>query len=183
MRATLLIGLVLVSLFGLAAVTGAAKPSTVTLSALNDSGETGIAELTDMGAGKTKVTLTMKGQPAGVTQPVHIHEGTCSKLTATPKFPLTSLVNGTSETTVDVALAELTAKPYAINVHKSAQEASVYVACGNITAQAPAATTPSSAPRTGAGGMATDYSRTWLALAATVAVVALGALAFVRRRA
>lgn len=175
--------LLLVALFAFAGAVSAASPVTVTLSALNSSGETGTAELVDMGGGKTKVVLTMKGQPAGVAQPVHIHEGTCANLTATPKYPLTSLANGKSETVVNVALADLTAKPYAINVHKSAQEASVYVACGNITAQAAPATTPSSPPRTGAGGMASTFSPLWIVLGMVAAIVAVGGAVAVRRRA
>ncbi len=55
------------------------------------------------------------------------------------------MVNGVSETTVPTSLAELRSKPYAINVHKSAQEVQVYVACGNITP-------PGLPPRTGDGG-------------------------------
>lgn len=176
-------GLLLATMFALVGVVGAAAPLTVTLTALNNSGETGTAELTDMGGGKTKVVLTMKGQPAGVAQPVHIHEGTCANLTATPKYPLTTLANGKSETTVNVALADLTAKPYAINVHKSAQEASIYVACGNITAQAAPGATPSSPPKTGAGGMSSGISPLWIVLAAAVGAVALGGFAVARRRA
>lgn len=183
-RLTLLItGLLLVTLFALAAVASAAATVTITLSAQNNSGETGTAELTDMGGGKTKVVVTTKGQPAGVTQPAHIHEGTCTNLTATPKYPLTSLTNGKSETVVNVALADLLAKPYAVNVHKSAQEASVYVACGNITAQAAPGTTPSSPPKTGAGGMSNSLSPLWIVLGTVAAIVAVGGAVAVRRRA
>lgn len=181
---TLLItGLLLVTLLAVASAAGAAAPVTVTLSALNSSGQTGTAELTDMGNGKTKVVIMTKGQAAGVSQPVHIHEGTCSNLTATPKYPLTALSNGMSETTVNAALADLTAKPYAINVHKSSQEASVYVACGNIPAQAAPATTPASPPRTGAGGMANTVSPFWIVLGVVAGIVALGGAYVVRRRA
>lgn len=181
---TLLVtGLLLVTLFALAGAASAAAPVTVTLSAQNNSGETGTAELTDMGGGKTKVVIMLKGQPAGVAQPAHIHEGTCSSLNPTPKYPLTAVSNGKSESTVNVALADLMAKPFAINVHKSAQEVSVYVACGNITAQAAPGTTPSSPPKTGAGGMAATFSPLWVVLGMAAAIVAVGGAVVARRRA
>ncbi len=128
-----------VMLFALAAPAGAQDSLTVSLAAQNNSGESGTAQLTDMGGGKTRVVLALTGAPNGVAQPVHIHEGTCATLNPTPKYPLTNLANGKSETVVDVSLSELLSKPYAINAHKSAQEVSVYVTCGNIVHNAAAA--------------------------------------------
>ena len=102
----------------------------VTLSEQNASGESGTATLIEVD-GKVKVTLKL-GAPVGVTQPAHIHVGACPDVGAV-KYPLTSPVDGMSETTLDITLAELkSGLPLGINVHKSAQEASVYVSCGDL---------------------------------------------------
>lgn len=177
------LGLLVLAFLALFSVAGAATSVTVQLSAQNNSGETGTAELTDMGGGQTKVVITLTGAPSGVAQPAHIHEGTCANLNPTPKYPLTSVQGGKSETTVNVSLTDLMAKPFAINVHKSAQEIPVYVACGNIPTQAAGGTTPSSPPATGAGGMAGQPFLPWIAGLGLLAIVVLGGAYAVRRRA
>ena len=111
----------------------AAGPVTVKLAPQNNSGESGTATLTEEG-GKTKVAVSVTGQPAGVAQPMHIHKGTCDKLDPKPTYGLPSLINGKSQATVDVSLADLQKGGYAINGHKSAQEVSTYVYCGAIPA-------------------------------------------------
>ena len=111
----------------------AAGPVTVKLEPQNNSGESGTATLTEEG-GKTKVAVSVTGQPAGVAQPMHIHKGTCDKLDPKPTYGLPSLINGKSEATVDVSLADLQKGGYAINGHKSAQAVSTYVYCGAIPA-------------------------------------------------
>jgi hypothetical protein len=104
---------------------------TVNLSTQNNSGQSGTATITEEG-GKVKVALTVSGGVAGVAQPAHIHVGACPDVGAV-KYPLTSVSNGTSETMLDVTIAQLRSElPLGINVHKSAQEASVYVACGDL---------------------------------------------------
>ncbi len=117
------------------AVTGAANALTVELKPQSNSGESGSATLTDAGNGKTKVAVTVTGAPAGVAQPMHIHKGTCAQLDPKPAYGLPSLTNGKSEATIDVPLKTLQSAKYAINGHKSAQEVSVYVYCGEIPAQ------------------------------------------------
>lgn len=99
-----------------------------------DSGESGTATIKEV-EGKTMVVLDLTGAPKGVTQPAHIHEGSCPGVGAI-KYPLTSVVDGKSETTLDVGLDQLLSEvPLAINVHKSVAEAKVYVSCGDITSQ------------------------------------------------
>jgi hypothetical protein len=163
----------------LAGSAGAAvDPVTIQLKTQNNSGQSGTATLTDMGNNTTKVVVDLANSPAG-PQPLHIHEGTCTNLTAQPKYPLTSLMNGKSETTVQVALSDLLASPFAVNAHKSTTEAAVYVACGEIVAAAPTAT-----PRTGGGGMASNSSPlAWGAMAALLTITVAGATYALRRRA
>lgn len=105
---------------------------TVTLNEQNDSSEMGTAMLKEMN-GEVVVTLNLTGAPKGVTQPAHIHVGPCAKLGAV-KYPLTFPVDGKSETKLEVTMDQLMAQlPLAVNVHKSTKEASVYVACGDLT--------------------------------------------------
>jgi len=138
---------------------GAADPVTIQLGAQNNSNVSGTATLTDLGNGQTRVVVNVTGFTAGTPSPIHIHEGTCAALNPAVKFPLTNLVGGKSETTVSVALSAILAQPHAINAHKSAQEASVYIACGNIVAQGgTGGQQPGSLPATGGGGMAPGSS-------------------------
>jgi hypothetical protein len=131
------VGLILVAVgvlvAGGAGLAGAAEPINVVLTPQNNSGESGTAVLTDAGP-KTKVVVEIKGAPAGVGQPLHVHKGTCAQLDPKPAYGLTTLSGGKSETTIDVPIGDLR-KGFAINGHKSAQEASTYVFCGNIPAQ------------------------------------------------
>ena len=113
--------------FAFAADSAAAK-----LAPQNNSGESGTATLTKAGDNQTKVVLEVKGAPSGGPQPVHIHKGTCDKLDPKPTYPLSPLVNGKSETTVNASLDSLEKGGYAINGHKSPQEVSTYVFCGTI---------------------------------------------------
>lgn len=163
----------------LAVVGGASAADTITvqLSPQNNSGQSGTATLTDLGDGTTRVVLNLT-DIGSASQPVHIHDGTCATLNPTPKYPLTNLVNGKSETVVKVSLSQLVAQPFAINAHKSAQEVAVYTACGNIVG------TVAGMPSTGGGGMARQSSPS-LALGAGLLTLAAagGAFALRRRRA
>lgn len=109
------------------AVTG--SDVTVTLAAQGGSNVTGEAKL---GAedNQTNVTLDLENAPG--PHPAHIHEGTCADLNPAPKFPLTDVVGGKSETTVDVSVADIQATPHAINVHESAANLEKYVACADL---------------------------------------------------
>jgi Cu/Zn superoxide dismutase len=110
----------------------AADSASAKLEPQNNSGESGTATLTKAGDNQTKVVLDLKGAPAGASQPVHIHKGTCANLDPKPAYPLSPVVNGKSETTVNASLDSLEKGGYAINGHKSAQEAKTYVFCGPI---------------------------------------------------
>lgn len=122
-----------VALVALAGSLALAAPSQVTvqMKALNDSGETGTAVLSQQDGG-VKVVVDLKNAPKAA-QPTHIHVGTCGKIKAAPEYALVNTENGTSTTVVKgVTLEQLLKGDYAINVHKSAQDLGTYVACGNI---------------------------------------------------
>jgi hypothetical protein len=96
----------------------------------NGSGQSGAVVLTADGE-KTTVAITLDG-PSAAPQPAHIHKGSCADLDPTPAHGLENVVDGKSTTVVDEPLEELRAEDYAVNVHKSAMEVNVYVACGDI---------------------------------------------------
>jgi hypothetical protein len=105
---------------------------TVKILAQNGSGEAGTAVLTQDGD-NVVVKATVTGAPATVPQPIHIHDGTCAKLDPAPKYPLVTMVDGVSTTTLkNIKLASLETGAYAINIHKSTTDIPAYVACGDI---------------------------------------------------
>ena len=164
------------------ALAGLAGAATVTapLAAQNNSGIAGTATLEDVAGGQTRVTITVQGAPAGVALPVHIHEGSCANLNPAPKFNLTPIQNGRSETTINATVADITGGQHAINAHKSAQELDVYVACGDIPRAQGGM--PAAPPRTGAGGTAAVVPP-WLAATIALLALAVGCLGLARRRA
>lgn len=98
----------------------------------NNSGQAGNASVTDVKGG-ANVTIQIKSEPKGASEPAHIHKGTCTKLDPAPWKPLTSVVNGKSFTHIpDLTVAELKKGKYAINVHKSANDLKTYVSCGDL---------------------------------------------------
>lgn len=116
-----------------------AKPVSVTLKEQTKSGESGTATLEDLGNGQTKVTILLTGKVTATAQPAHFHTGTCAK-PGDITYPLTNVVNGKSETVIDASLDMITTKSTIINVHKSAAEAKVYVACGEWSTPSASAT-------------------------------------------
>jgi hypothetical protein len=127
--------------------TAQSQALTLTLNAQNNSGISGTATFTDMGNGQTRVVMQVSGAGPG-PEPAHIHPGTCAQLDPTPAFTLTSVTNGTSTTDVNSSLQALIDGNYAIHMHKSQDELTVYVACADIlqTAQ------PGALPNTGTLG-------------------------------
>ncbi len=110
----------------------AAQPLQFHLGEQSSSGEAGTATVLQ-GVKGVIVKVRLKGAPDGVDQPAHIHKGTCAKLDPKPMYGLNIVKNGQSQTTVpNTTLADLQKGDYAINVHKSAKEAAVYVSCGNV---------------------------------------------------
>jgi hypothetical protein len=109
----------------------------VTMSAQNGSNQGGSATITDLKNGMVNVVLDISGPGTTEPQPAHIHRGTCADLDPNPAFPLSNAVDGKSVTEIEVNFADFTSASdkFAINVHKSAAEASVYVSCGDITVE------------------------------------------------
>ena len=101
------------------------------LKAVGDSGESGSATLAREDGG-TRVIVTLSGEPNGASQPAHFHMGTCAELGGV-KWALNDIVNGTSNTKLDVSLDTILGSlPLALNTHKSATEMSVNMACGDL---------------------------------------------------
>lgn len=131
MLKSIALGVAVISLAGCASMSEN-RPTTIKLDAQSDSGQNGTAILTPLAGGKTEITIKVANPPSAIAQPAHVHEGTCANLNKAPKYPLTSVINGTSTTVVNVDLETMMKTPHAINVHKSGPEAAIYVACGNI---------------------------------------------------
>lgn len=103
----------------------------ITMGPQSESGISGNALISEID-GKLKVALDLMGGPKGIAQPAHIHFGSCAEIGGV-KYPLVFPVDGKSETMLDITMAELQGdQPLAINVHKSKEEAGVYVSCGDI---------------------------------------------------
>jgi len=131
-----------------ATTTAASQGLNVQLQEQNFSGEDGQATLTAKGQ-KTLVVIQMASYAANA-QPAHIHKGTCAKLDPTPAYPLNNVVQGKSRTMVNVPLAKLMEK-YAINMHRSAKQMKIYVACGDISKNQPPTPTETVNPESGSG--------------------------------
>ena len=104
---------------------------TITLTALNDSGQDGTATLTARGS-QTEVVVDIAPGAAGVAQPIHIHDGTCGDNLGGVAEALERLQGGKSTTLVGITLNTLLGGSFAINGHKSGPEVAVYITCGNI---------------------------------------------------
>jgi hypothetical protein len=129
---------------GLAATAvGAQQPVTIQLTERNGSGMNGTATLTPLGR-QTRVVVQLANAPG--PHPTHIHDGACANLDPSPKYPLTAVSDGRSETIVNATVQEILGTPTAINVHRSPREASVYTSCGDITAAGGGGAQPSPAP-------------------------------------
>jgi hypothetical protein len=95
------------------------------------SSQSGTITFQAMGS-KTKVTIMITKERASAYEPAHIHVGGCKNPGAV-KFPLTDVVHGYSVTILNVPISEATVAGTSVNIHKSAQQLNIYVACGNIS--------------------------------------------------
>lgn len=120
----------LIAMAAIAPVAADEHEVTVDLSEVDGSGVSGTATLTEED-GQTMVDISLDGTPEGGVHPVHIHAGTCDDL-GDVVFPLEDVEEGMSSSTVDASIDDIMAAQHSINVHLSADEISVYVACGEI---------------------------------------------------
>lgn len=104
---------------------------TFPLNADNDSSQSGVATLWMMGEDQTAVVISAAPSPEAVSQPVHIHSGSCVELGGV-EVGLNNVVDGMSVTHVDRPLSDFLTGGFAINMHKSVPEISVYTTCGDI---------------------------------------------------
>lgn len=109
-----------------------AHSMTINLGAQNGSKQDGQAFLNDTSGG-LRVKLQVKNEPAGASEPAHIHQGTCAQLNPAPWKGLSNVVGGVSVTTIpNLTLADLKKAHYAINIHESAANLKHYVSCGDV---------------------------------------------------
>lgn len=105
---------------------------TINMGAQNGSKQNGQAWLNDTSAG-LRVKIQVHNEPAGASEPAHIHQGRCASLNPAPWKGLSNVVNGVSVTTIPhLTVADLKKAKYAINVHESASNLKRYVSCGDI---------------------------------------------------
>ena len=102
----------------------------VTLSAVNSSGETGTATLTDLGDSTTQVAITTTGGTDTGVQSTIVRTGTCGSSGAI-YAQLNNIQSRQSITTLSYALSSLIGGKYYIDVHSSTSVGEI-VACGSI---------------------------------------------------
>lgn len=148
----LMLAVGMAAILAVPAVVSAQAPRTLTiqLRAADSGGDTnsgvnGTATLTDIGGGRTRVDIRVSVGPGGsANMPNHVHSGRCPGVGGVV-YPLNPVTNGVGTSEINATIESLLASPYAINLHRSPQEASVWVSCGNIVAGATAL------PATGGG--------------------------------
>jgi hypothetical protein len=115
-------------------ISARSKHISVTMQALNSSGQSGTATIARASGGNLTVQIALTGEPAGVSEPAHIHPGTCANLNPIPKVVLSPVVDGKSVTTIPAPTSTPGAR--SIVVHKgSGADEKIYVACGDIPTQ------------------------------------------------
>lgn len=136
----LVIGVVLAtSLIGCAGGAGSATTEnavsspamTIVLSSENDSHVSGTAMLLPRG-NQTQVLISVTDEPAGASEPAHIHTGQCGASLGGIAYPLQNVEAGRSTSIVNVPLSAIADDHHAINLHESASNLGRTVACGNI---------------------------------------------------
>src|SRR5215470_7183110 len=93
-------------------------------------GQHGTITLTPQGQ-NTLVVINIVGEPEGAIEPSHIHKGNCTH-PGTVIWPLTDVVAGHSKTVVKAPIDKVNVMGDSVNIHKSAAQLNVYMACGNV---------------------------------------------------
>lgn len=145
MQKNIWIGVIIIILLAFWALFGSKQPATnfqqgpqpfaISINELNKSGQSGTAVLKEIN-GKANVVITLNGQPKDIQEPSQIRAGSCDK-PGDVKYTLNPVRNGSSITTLNVSLNQLTSElPLLIDVHKSEKE-TITVACGDIVLPSP----------------------------------------------
>lgn len=99
----------------------------------NNSKETGTVFVTPLTITKTQILIVVTGEPAQSTQPAHIHHGSCGQMSSAPAFALNPVINGRSKTTIPDSIGDVLSGNYVVNIHQSANNADVFVACAELS--------------------------------------------------
>jgi hypothetical protein len=98
---------------------------------MNKSAQQGTVTMAAVG-NKTRVTIAITNEPNGAIEPAHVHVGNCAHPGAVI-YPLTDVVAGHSVTLVPAPLSKVQVTGNSVNVHKSAAQLNLYMACANLT--------------------------------------------------
>ena len=125
-------GALVVVMLGLSC--GGSRTLTVVMNAENNSGQHGVATLSEVSGG-TRVIVDVSAGPDTRSQLMHIHPGTCGEIGAIFRglSPLTLQADGGmhSDTTVDAGFDDIAGSAHAINAHFP-DDFSLYTTCGNV---------------------------------------------------
>lgn len=93
------------------------------------SGLSGTAVLTVAGQGRTRIEVVLSGAPPDAL-PAHLHVGSCGTHDPRPRYALTSVQSGRSESVVPVDLQDLISQKFVIKIQNTRRSATV--ACGEL---------------------------------------------------
>lgn len=130
------VALMLMSIVAPGSLVAQGTPLNLTFGPGRDATQPGTVTLTPQGD-QTVVVINVGPNPAGngADQLAHIHMGLCPGVGAV-QYPLTTVVDGKSTTTVNVALSSVLDGNHSINVHQgtAAPASGIYTACVNLPA-------------------------------------------------
>jgi hypothetical protein len=95
------------------------------------SGQSGTATFHRLEGENTRIVIDVDGGGDGPF-PAYVHENACNRPDPTLTDPLKPVVNGRSETVIEVAFQHLRTSPHSVIVHKSRDALDDYLACGSI---------------------------------------------------
>jgi hypothetical protein len=128
------LGMLLVAINVLTAssvVCASGSQTSVPLKPYGSSGQIGAATISRTGGDHIIVSIKLNGVPAGASEPVMIHHGSCSDLQPGSQTVLNPVVDGKSISTI--VPPALDTGHYAIVIHKgTGSEMNTIVACGDI---------------------------------------------------
>ncbi|HUS15587.1 MAG TPA: hypothetical protein VM536_11300 [Chloroflexia bacterium] len=111
------------------AIYAADAPLTGNIHALNSSGVEGTLAISAPAEGQTLVLITLAGSPTGALD-AQIHRGVCSGMDGETLYTLLPVVNGRSQTTLNIPIGDITQGTY--YVVRIGPVGGVAVACGDI---------------------------------------------------